>query len=84
MEEEEEEEEGCIKLVMHRIVMRRLFSDMIKSLHISIHHPEMEINPPKMACGCPCAGVIIITIIIKKIKIKTEKQKKKHQSHAVL
>ena len=26
--------------------------------HNSIHPPEMEINPPKMACGCPDGGVI--------------------------
>ena len=34
------------------------FSAMTGSLHDSIHPPEMEINPPRMACGCPCGGVI--------------------------
>ena len=28
------------------------------SLYSSMHPPEREINPPKMACGCPCGGVI--------------------------
>ena len=31
---------------------------MIRSLHKSIHPPEMEIDPPKMACGCPCGRVV--------------------------
>ena len=29
-----------------------------KSLHNSIHPPEMEIYPLKMVCGCPCGRVI--------------------------
>ena len=31
---------------------------MTSSLHNSIHPPVMEINPPKMACGCPWGGVL--------------------------
>ena len=33
-------------------------SAMISSLHNSIHPPDMEINPPKMACGCLGGRVI--------------------------
>ena len=39
-------------------VMRGLCSAMTGSLHNSIHLPEMEINPPRMACGCPCGDAI--------------------------
>ena len=32
--------------------------DKLSSLYTSIHPPEVEINPLKMACGCPWGGVI--------------------------
>ena len=32
---------------------------LLESLHGSGHPPVREINPLKMACGCPCGGVII-------------------------
>ena len=38
--------------VMRCIIMWGLSSAMINVLHNSIHPPEMEINPPKTACGC--------------------------------
>ena len=35
-----------------------LSSALIRSLHKSIHALEMEINPPKRACGCPGGEVM--------------------------
>ena len=37
---------------MHCIVMIKT-----RPMRISIRPPEMEIYPPKTACGCPCGGV---------------------------
>ena len=37
--------------------MWRLSSAMRNLLHNSVHPPEMEINPLKMVCSCPCGGV---------------------------
>ena len=44
--------------VMRCIVMWGLSSAMLSCYHNSSHPPEMEMNPPKMACGCPCGEVI--------------------------
>ena len=49
----------CYALHSNCIVMWGLSSAIISSLHNSIHHPEMEMNPPEMACGCPHDIVII-------------------------
>ena len=49
----------CYALHSNCIVMWGLSSAIISSLHNSIHHPEMEMNPPEMACGCP-HGIVII------------------------
>ena len=38
-------------------------SGMISSLHINVQPPELEINPPKMVCGCLWGGVIKTTVI---------------------
>ena len=35
-----------------------LSSAIIGFLHNSIHPPEMEVNPPKTECGCPCDNII--------------------------
>ena len=41
-------------------IMWGLSSHLISSLqNNNIHPPEMEVNPPKMECGCPCGRVII-------------------------
>ena len=40
------------------IVMLGLFSEIISSLHSSIHPPEIEVDPPKTACGCPFGGTV--------------------------
>ena len=45
-------------VVMHGIVMQGLSSVLISSSHNSVHSPEMEVNPLKVACSCPCDGVI--------------------------
>lgn len=49
----------CYALHSNCIVMWGLSSAIISSLRNSIHHPEMEMNPPEMACGCP-HGIVII------------------------
>ena len=41
---------------IHCIVIWELSSVIISFLHNSIQPPEMEMNPPKMAFGCPCGG----------------------------
>ena len=39
--------------------VRNIFShDVFLALHI--HAPNIDRNPPKMACGCPCGGAIFI------------------------
>ena len=40
--------------VLSCIVTLRLSPTIIISLRNSIHSPEMQINPPKKSCGCPC------------------------------
>ena len=42
-------------VVMRCTVMWRPFLAVTSSVHNSIHPPEMETNPPKMARGCPCS-----------------------------
>ena len=39
-------------------VMWGLSSAMISCLNNGMHPPEVDINPLKMMCGCPCGGVI--------------------------
>ena len=51
-------------------------SAKISSLHNSTHAPEIEINPPKTACGFPCSGVMK-NKTKKKLKKKKKKKKKK-------
>ena len=66
-------------VVMCCIVMWAL-SSAISSLCNSIHPPEMEINqvdqmnlnPPKTACGCSCGGVIIKNSFKKKMITVTQ------------
>ena len=38
-----------------------LSSAVISSSQNSVHTSEMEICPPKTACGCPCGGVIFFS-----------------------
>ena len=45
---------------MRCIVTWGLSPAVIYSLLNSVHSPEMEINPPKSACGCPYGEVLII------------------------
>ena len=40
----------------HNVVMWGLSSAMISALHNSVHPPETELHPTKMAYGCHCGG----------------------------
>ena len=54
------EHQGYIKMVCSAQLYGCLSSLITSSLHNSIHPPEMEINPPKIAWGCPSGRAMII------------------------
>ena len=43
--------------------VRTIFT-MISSLRNSLHLPQMEIKPPRTACGCPRGWIICIYVIL--------------------
>ena len=52
--------QGYIKTLCSAQLYGRLSLLITSSLHNSVHPPEMEINPPKTALGCPRGRAMII------------------------
>ena len=73
-----------LQVVMRCIVMFGLSSAITSSLHIGMHPPKREINPPKTACGCPCGRVtkkIKNKNITNSNKLKNKQTKGRHTSN---